>query len=78
MFLSMVVEAVIFRNPGGHVAPTVQGLLALDHLLGGISEVMVIHHTGVYCSLAQTKQENDKMLQTVEQTFTPTKKSYKV
>lgn len=38
-------EAAIFRNPGGHVAPDISGLLALDQLAGGFEEVLILHHT---------------------------------
>ena len=42
----MRTEAVVFRNPCGHSHHEIPGLLSLDHLLGGFSEVMVVHHTG--------------------------------
>ena len=42
-------ETVVFRNPCGHVAPDINGLLALDQLVGGFTEVMIMHHTGECC-----------------------------
>ena len=39
-------EAVVFRNPCGHSRHEIPGLVSLDHLLGGFTEVMVVHHTG--------------------------------
>ena len=44
-------EAVVFRNPCGHVAPDINGLLALDVLLDGFAEVMIMHHTDCGASM---------------------------
>ncbi|MCJ1452082.1 hypothetical protein MMC28_002423 [Mycoblastus sanguinarius] len=37
-------ETVVFRNMCGHVAPDINGILALDYFLT-FSEIMVVHHT---------------------------------
>jgi hypothetical protein len=39
-------EAVVVRNVAGHVAPNLLDAVALDVAVGGLKEVMVIHHTG--------------------------------
>lgn len=33
------------RNVGGHVAPNLNDIVALDSFLG-IKEIMIVHHTG--------------------------------
>ena len=38
-------EAVVFRNPCGHVAPNFEGLLAIDAFIDTFEEIMIIHHT---------------------------------
>jgi len=38
-------EAVVVRNVAGHVAPNLLDAVALDVAVGGLKEVMVIHHT---------------------------------
>lgn len=53
-------ETVVFRNPCGHVLPEINGLLALDCLLGGFSEVMIMHHNDCGASMytdAGTRQK---------------------
>ena len=37
------------RNMCGHAEPVLNGLLALDHLIG-FTDIMVIHHTGMCVS----------------------------
>ncbi|MDI1489139.1 MAG: hypothetical protein OHK93_008417 [Ramalina farinacea] len=51
-------EAVVFRNPCGHSRHEIPGLVSLDHLLGGFTEVMVVHHTD--CGTLHFKNEQIK------------------
>ncbi|MCJ1278805.1 hypothetical protein MMC21_006623 [Puttea exsequens] len=39
------IEAIVIRNACGHVAPALDSILALDVLLGGFAEAMIVHHT---------------------------------
>ena len=44
-------EAAVFRNPGGHVRDSLPGLIAIDQLVGGFEEVLIVHHTDCGTSL---------------------------
>lgn len=65
-------ETVVMRAAGGRVAGILNGLLALDMLLGGFRELMIIHHTGRPAQSHHSYQQHANTTQTVVPPTSPT------